>query len=96
MKDLVKFMITEDQKYEIEMELRSIYSSIKYFSRETGSETAVADLLDEVLEDFGEDREIIVKTLKKENNDINIKLLVKFKDALNDEINDFIRLMDGI
>ena len=96
MKELVKFMKEEYRKYELERELRSIYDSIEYFSREVGCSSPVEDLLDEVLEDFSSERELIYKVLMKESEDIDIKLLIKFKDSLNEEIEDFIRLMDGI
>ena len=94
MEDLVKFMREEDRAYEIEEELKSIYRSIGYLYKETGTDTPIAYMLDEVLDDFGKDKDIIIKTLKKESTDIDLKLLVKFKDTLNEEINDFIRLMN--
>lgn len=96
MKDLVKFMREQDRRYEVERYLRSIYDSVEYFARETGCNAPVEDLLDEVLEDFSDNREIICKVLKKESTDIDLKLLMKFKDTLNEEIDDFLRLMDGI
>ena len=96
MKELVEFMREEDRKYEIERELRSIYDSIEYFSREVGCSSPVEDLLDEVLKDFSSERELIYKVLMKESDDIDFKLLMKFKDTLNEEIDNFLRLMDGI
>ena len=96
MKELVEFMREQDRKYEIERYLRSIYDSIEYFAKETGCNSPVEDLLDEVLEDFSENRELIYKVLMKESDDIALKLLMKFKDTLNEEIDNFLRLMDGI
>ena len=90
---LINFVRKETKKYELEMELQSIYNSINYFAKEVGTDKLVEEVIDDVLEEFNESEDII-KVLKREKTDIDIKVIIKFKDRLNEDFEYCYRMMD--
>lgn len=90
---LINFVRKETKKYELEMELQSIYNSIDYFAKEVGTDKLVEEVINDVLEEFNESEDII-KVLKREKTDINIKVIIKFKDRLNEDFEYCYRMMD--
>lgn len=90
---LINFVRKETKKYELEMELQSIYNSIDYFAKEVGTDKLVEEVIDDVLEEFNESEDII-KVLKREKTDIDIKVIIKFKDRLNEDFEYCYRMMD--
>lgn len=89
----LNFVRRETKKYELEMELQSIYNSIDYFAKEVGTDKLVEEVIDDVLEEFNESEDII-KVLKREKTDIDIKVIIKFKDRLNEDFEYCYRMMD--
>lgn len=90
---LINFVRKETKKYELEIELQSIYNSIDYFAKEVGTDKLVEEVIDDVLEEFNESEDII-KVLKREKTDIDIKVIIKFKDRLNEDFEYCYRMMD--
>lgn len=89
----LNFVRRETKKYELEMERQSIYNSINYFAKEVGTDKLVEEVINDVLEEFNE-AEDIIKVLKKEKDDIDIKVIIKFKDRLNEDFEYCYRMMD--